>query len=441
MSVNTTTLLSLEQLFNQAINDDLEFDTTTNITTDNSVISTTLKNYDGGADDYFNDWWVYITEGNNEGVNRYISDYANATGTLTVRGDALAAETAAVTCRLSRYNRDRKIQALVRACEEVYSDFHLDLDEQTLVTGNILPDSHFEIWPSSSTMTWYTANTGGTGTLARTSAASSTRGGTYSAKFTASAANDYFEVDSEDYPRLLDLQGRTLDFYVQAMPETANDALIEIYTVDTAGSTQTLTSTTANGTTVFTELKLENQTLNDDLDYVSIRFKVTTNGKYVIFDDAWLGDGKLYEYLLPDDFVEGHLSRVHLQTYGTSDECFYDLQPFARSPGRVIPHEIISDGTNLYLKLLEPVPIERRLRLIGIKPLETLSADTDTITLKAEKIPALIAKARMIFWAREGEPVSSEDKSRFIDSYARAERDYYRLISKHRMPTPYEVVK
>jgi len=43
--------------------------------------------------------------------------------------------------------------------------------------------------------------------------------------------------------------------------------------------------------------------------------------------------------------------------------------------------------------------------------LETLSADTDTITIDAEKVPLLLAKAREIFWKREAAPASANDKA------------------------------
>src|SRR3990167_5524573 len=115
-----TALSLVEQRLSEQIGDWIEIDTTTNITTNNSIISTALTSYDGGRDDYFIDHYCYITEGNNAGVQRQISDYATTTGTLTVRGAALAAESGAVTIRLHRYNRDLYVNAVNDAVRETF---------------------------------------------------------------------------------------------------------------------------------------------------------------------------------------------------------------------------------------------------------------------------------------------------------------------------------
>ena len=443
MARNTTTFLVLKQLFNQSIGDDLEFDTTTNITTNNSILSTTLNQFDDGEDDHFNTWWVYITEGVNITKSRKISDYATSGGTLTVYGAALAAESAAVTCRLTRYNPDHAKQALIRACEEIYPTLFKSIDDQTLITGNIVPDASFEEWSSASALKWWTANGGGT--LAQTTTAGLYRGqlGSTSMKYTAGAANDYVYVSSKSYPRLLDLMGKTIDGYLWVYPQTANDGYLEFYTINAAGSTQTLTSTTANPLGTWTEIKHEDQTLNDDLVEVQIRCKIATNGQYAYFDDLYVNGMRLDEYLLPEDFFNGHLSEVHLQRTGYSDPAAYDLHPFIdQYKDRGLVFDIVDDGTYVYLKLLDGAPSNsRRLRLQGFKPLETLSADADTLTLDAHRIPLLIAKAREIFFEREEMPVSAEDTSRFQYGYKKAIYDYNRLFYKLRMAKPVELVK
>ncbi len=432
MALHTVTLLELEEYFSEQINDFLEFDTTANTTAGTSITSTTLKSYDDGAADYFNDWGVYLTEGNNITVQRKISDYTSTDGCLIVRGANLTADTQAVTCRLHRYDRTHITQAIVDACKEIYPSLHKRIDDMTLVAGNILPDAHFESWSSTSALTWYTKTTA---TLLQTSTAGLTRGGKYSAKITAGAANDYFYISSDTYPRLLELQDKTVNFYCQAYPETANDAYIVIYTIKHDGTTaQTLTSTTTNPAGYFTELKLESQVLNDDLEEIQIRFKVATNGQYVIFDDAFLNGLNLSEYLLPDTLRDGYLSQVLVQETGQSDEIFYDLHPFmSKYPGEDYPFDIISDGSNKYLKLLDIPLDERRMRLIGYQQLEEPSTDSTTVTIDTDKVDLLIAKARMLFWQREGTPVSAKDTSRYQSEYSRAERDYHNQLSLHRM--------
>uniref|UniRef100_A0A6M3LFC8 Uncharacterized protein n=1 Tax=viral metagenome TaxID=1070528 RepID=A0A6M3LFC8_9ZZZZ len=434
MSINTSTLILLEQLLMESCGDYLSFETTTNITTNKSVISTTLNQYDDGEDGYFDDRWIHIQGVTNPDVERKIGSttYDTATGTCYVYGANLVAEAAAMTCRITRYKREKYKTALLRAIEEVYGLglLYKAVDDLTLVTGNRAVDGHFESWSSATALTYWTASNI---TLAQTSTAGLTRGGTYSAKCTAGAANGYISIHSNTYPELLDFQGRTIDAYVQAYPQTANDANIVIYTKQADGTEQTLTSTTATPAGEFTEIKHESQTINDNLTDFEIRLKVTTNGQYVYYDDLYVGDRNLTRYLLPDSFVGGKLEQVWMQQTGQSNELFYDLNSFTRERGKQLAFVITSNGTNRYLELMEAPPNKRRLRLIGEAPLETLSATTDTITLDAWRIPLLIAKARMIFWERESVPVSSEDSSKFEYEYSKAARDYSRLLS-NKMP-------
>ncbi len=437
MALNTVTLLALEQKISEAIGDWLEFDTTTNITTNTSVISTTLRQFDNGRDDTFNNWWLYITEGNNITVERKVSDYATATGTLTVYGANLAAESGAVTCRIHRYQRTGITKAIVEACKESYPSIHKRIDNMTLITGNILPDNSFESWASTASLNYYTGSA--TATLLKTTTAGLIRGqrGSTSTKLTAGAASDYYEITSDTWPQLLDLMGRYVDFYTWAYPEVANDAKIQIYTLKADGTAQTLTSTTACPAAKWTELELESQSLNDDLVYVRIRWIVTTNAKYAYFDDAFLVGMPLSEYIVPAVFYGGRVDKLWIQTIGYSDEAAYDLQPFmSEDLARESAFNIISDGTDLYLKLSTMPTTGRRMRLFGIAPVESLSADADTITIDNRRVPLLIAKARMIFFSREATPASVQDSIRFEKEYYKAERDYRKLVTLQAMPIP-----
>lgn len=413
----TTTLLSLEQLLSESIGDWLEFDTSTNISTGSSnvVIASTLNNYDQQTDDYFKDWWLYITEGNNSGVSRRLREYQSATGTMKAVGSAFSAESSAVTVRLHRFDRRNKLRALNRAIEQLYPSLHRRLDDITLVTGNILPDGSFEWWTDSSTPKFYT---GSNATLAQTTTAGLYRGqrGTTSMKVTVSADNGYAYISSDSYPRLLDLMGRTVNFYCWSSPEVADEAAIVIYTKQADATAQTLTSTTTNPAGEYTKLELENQTLNDDLVEIQLRFKVATNTKYAYFDDAVLCGMNLSEYLLPEDFQDGHLSQVQFQTTGYSDEPMYDIQP--RYWRKEDFNPIIDDGTYKYLRLRRVPTNYHRLRLTGYKQLETLTADTDTISLDGERLNLIVAQAAFNLYQLERGVVSSEDKQRYDEEMA-----------------------
>lgn len=432
MAINTSTLLVLEALLMEACGDFLEFATTTNITTSLAVVSTTLRQYDDGDDGYFDDRWLHIQGVTNADVERKLGSttYATATGTCYVYGANLSAESAAVTCRITRYKREKYKTAILRAVEEIYPTLYKSVDDLTLITGNRAVDGHFESWSDATTLNDWTATNI---TLARTSTAGYTRGGTYSAKCTASAANGYISIHSNTFKELLEFQGRTIDAYVQALPEVADDPTIVIYTKDKDGTEQTLTSTTTCQADEFTEIKHESQAINDNLTDFEIRLKVATNGKYVYFDDLYVGDRNLTRYILPDSLVDGELEQVWMQTSGHSGELFYDLNSFTHERGKQLPFVVTSDGTDRYLELLTAPTNERRLRLIGHAPLETLSATTDTLTLDAWRMPLLIAWAEEIFWDREAVPVSAEDTSKFEYRAAKARAKKIRLLS-NKMP-------
>lgn len=426
----STTLLQMEQLVSEAIGDYLEFDTTTNIGAGTSVISTTLQSYDGGQNDYFNDWWVYITEGNNIAVLRQVSDYATASGTLTVRGANLAAEAGAVTCRLHRFNRDSKKRAINRALDKLYPTLHKRIDNMSLITGQHLPDNEFDSWSSSTALTWYTTSNV---TLARTTTAGLARRGAYCAKATASAGNGYFYVTSNSFPRLLDLMEQTVTFKCWVYPEVADDAWIQIYTVQADGTAQTLTSTTTCPAGKYTLLELEDQTLNDDLVEVQFRFGITTNAKYAYFCSPRVIANELHEYLLPDPFQDGHVSQCLVQMTGFADDMCDDLHPRFWDEQEF---RVRDDGTYKYIYLSDLNTTERRVRLYGYTPFDNYSADTDTIPLEGVRLNLIVAQSAINLYEMEQGPVSSQDKGRYAYEIGRWRDEFRRIVPHLTMTRP-----
>ncbi|KKL20596.1 hypothetical protein LCGC14_2453860, partial [marine sediment metagenome] len=309
--MGTTALSVLEQRLSETVDDWISVSTTTNITTNTSVISTNLNSYDFAQDDFFNDWYVWIDGTNNVGVERKISNYATSSGTITVYGAALAAESGAVTIRVAKYEQRQKDLAINRGIEQLYPAVQQPLDDITLITGNIAPNAHFDGQSTSGTPDkWAHTNT--------TGAAETTIiwNGSRAVKVTATSANGYLLLTSATYRRLLDLMNKTISVRVMAYPETADDATIVIYTEQADGTSQTLTSSTSAPAGAYTRLELEDQELNDDLVLVEIRLKIATDTKYVIFDDLQINGHNIYELLLPLDFQNGDLERVYVQRYG-----------------------------------------------------------------------------------------------------------------------------
>ena len=239
--MTTTACSTLVERIHKDIGDWLSEDTTTNIAANTSVLSTALNKWDRGNDDHFNRWYLYITEGNNIGVERMISDYATATGTNTVYGGVLAAEAGAVTINWWRYSRTNTLIAINNAIREIYPELYRHIDDTTLIAGNWLPNAHFEKWSLTTVPDSYALTNA---TSAENNTAGNYRGATASVKVTASAANGYLYITSDTYPRLLDLMGKTIDFKCWVKPEVVNDATLVIYTLQADATAQTLTSTT-----------------------------------------------------------------------------------------------------------------------------------------------------------------------------------------------------
>ena len=446
MAQLTTALSVLETRLGQAIDDNLEVILTTAIAANNSIISTNLTSYDGGRDSYFVDWWVYITDKANITVQRQISAYTSSTGTLTVRGAALLTDGANLaTIRIHRYNRDKYVQSLNDTSRELYGMglFWKDLDVIELVTGNILPNAHFRDWTASTIPDKYTLQDANITATASTTAGTY-RGGGKSMKALAGAggAGKYIYISSDTYPRLLDLAGQTVNMYVWALPEVANDAYMEIYTVKADGTTtQTLTSTTTNPAGEFTLLKLESQAINEDIVELQVRFKVATASKYVYFDHARVTGGNVQELLLPTDFQIGAVSNIEIQSSGsgyggtsTSALACDDLHPTRWSP--VFDWDIISDGTDKYLKLGQVWSSSHLIRLKGKAPLTTLSAFTDTIEIGGEYLNTYLAYAKYKLFQAIESPVSSQDIGRYETQSAKAYGEFMRLSNIRMTQSP-----
>ncbi len=224
-----------------------------------------------------------------------------------------------------------------------------------------------------------------------------------------------------------------VDFKCWVKPEVANDATLVIYTIKPDGTAQTLSSTTTCPAGYWTQLLLTDQTLNSGLSEIQFRFKITTNAKYVYFDDARVIGNRVSEYLLPTTLLNGDVDQVFTQIGGTgvnTDACD-DL--FSDKWDKSFYWDIKEDGTDRFL-YLDDSSILKRIRLVGRAPLETLSAQTDTLSLnEGTGTEALIALAAHLLLSAHARPMGSDDVSRtkLEDSYAY--QDYQRLIRKNRM--------
>jgi len=118
----------------------VEAATTTNITTDDKVISTNLQD-DYGVDDTFNGWYVMLlndsdgSTSSNNGIVRRVEDYAGSSGQLTIAGANLSAEDETTDLILSRFNPDHVKSWYNRVRQNLFPEMAIIRDHQLLVTG------------------------------------------------------------------------------------------------------------------------------------------------------------------------------------------------------------------------------------------------------------------------------------------------------------------
>lgn len=430
MGINTHTQLELTRLLNQTIGDDTRVSTTTDITTDTKIISTELQQYDGGQDGYFDDRWAYIEDENNAGIERLTGSttYATATGTLTCYGSNFTADSNAATVRVQRHQPANCKLAIRRAVEQIYPNVHKRFDNLTLITGNALPNAHFEDQSTAGTPDKYT--------LSNVTGAAETsiiRGGGKSIKLTASSADGYMYVDSTDWPMLLDLGGRSIDMYAWVYPETADDAYMDVQYTKEDGTSATVSTTTSNDAGAWSRISREDIDIPENISQIQFRFRVSTNGQYVVFDDARVMGKPLQDLLLPDELIDGNIQQVLVQGSGEADDIVDDIRGYNFFP---VSARIIPRGSDVLLHLTYPSTSDRRIQIIGYKPLETLSADTDTITLDTHRLNLIIAYAAHLLYEMEKGSPGTEERDRYEQESRYWLSKYYQMLPRLAMGRP-----
>ena len=114
--------------------------TTTNITTNQLVVSTGLQSR-YPKDDYFVGWYCYFENSGADTANhsfadeRFVTDYAASSGTLTVAGPALSAASGATDFTLHRVSPVELHRFYNRARQDLYPQIGTFNDVATVVTG------------------------------------------------------------------------------------------------------------------------------------------------------------------------------------------------------------------------------------------------------------------------------------------------------------------
>ena len=255
----------------------------------------------------------------------------------------------------------------------------------------------------------------------------------------STAANGYGYIDSDSFPRLLDLRGKTISFKSWAYPSTANDAFLTVAYEDEDGTETTANSITACPANVFTLLEKEGVAVPDDITKIGFRCRVKTSGKNAYFDSARVTGMDLKDYLLPETLQDGEVKQVYIQTDGNSDDICDDLHP--RSWDRVFGYSTYNDGTYEWIRLPSFYSKNRQIGLIGTSPLSTVTNFTDTTQIDGKEVDLLTAYAAFkLFMKEEGVP-SSEDTGRYTKNQRKYLDEYNRLKPSLRMIQPRGTMK
>jgi len=426
--MGTTTGLTLFQRLSQDLGDYISFATTTPIAATKLVVSTTLNEHDWGQNGSFNNWYILIDGVTNAEVVRRLGStaYVSSSGTLYVYGANLQVEAANKTCYLTKYSFTDYLRAINKAARTVCPNLHQKVNNRQLITGNLMPCFN---WLTTATLAHYTSPAG---TLLKIATAGSTLNGKTSAKVTGSGANDKLELDSNNYPPLLDCMGQAIEVRVWVQAEVANDADITIIETENDGvTTNTNTSTTTCAAGQWTLLELD-RTLDSDLTRIQIQLRVNTTTKYAIWGEPRLTGIPVYEYILPDDFDDGVVSQVRMQSSSLADDPCDDMNP--RFGGttiypRVISRYFLDGGTEYnFLSIGNDYVDNYRLELVGYAPLSNaLTGLTSTIEIDGKEVELLLPKAKAeLAKIIKGTP-SSQDTAVFTQMQYEGELEYERL--------------
>ena len=112
------------------------FSTTTTVTTNTSVVSTGLTDRGFSVDDILNDFYIRITSGNNDNAIRRISDFTGSSGTITVTGTNLEADSGTgTTFEIYRYDPNLLLDTLQSGAQSAFPSLYVEINDRNTTLG------------------------------------------------------------------------------------------------------------------------------------------------------------------------------------------------------------------------------------------------------------------------------------------------------------------
>jgi len=376
------------------------------------------------------DMYDLITESGHASVDeeRQISSLAGSTGILTVLAHDNTTGTGMDYEVHRLFTASDKRRALVAAARMAWPHIHEKIWDESMVSGNWLKDGSFEIWTSSSALTYWTTTTS---TIAKTTSATNFKHGATSCKIDTAAGTIKQSISNWD--DLKRLAGQTGTFSMQAKCDTASCLRLSI--TDGVG-TQTYSSY-HTGDSAWTQDDPRNDSMyaqmfidwNPTEITFTIHHEVAAGTSYV--DDARV--------------IGPYQPRLFIETLGLSQEkpIQVEIEPYNYSTDE--PWAIVFNSrldTELgYIYLPSSVQRDRRLRIKGIGYLDFLDSSgdsgtdwADTININSPQTDILIAQAIVYLYTQMSLPNFSRSTKRdFQEMLVFWEGELRRRIGKHGM--------
>jgi hypothetical protein len=402
----STSLLEAEQELSKQLGDYWS-STTTGAGTNSTLVDTALKAKE-------NDWisgdcWAFLIEEPAGAAaiydERKATSLDNDDGTLTTLAFAAAPGTG-IDYEVHRlFSPSEKRRALVYAARAIYPSSFTEVRDESRVSGNWLKDGSFEIWTSSSALTYWTASTV---TVTKTTSSPYYKHGATSCKLSGSAG--YIVQSISNWDDLKRLAGKSVTFTVQGYSTTASSLRLAIY-----DGTTTTYSDYHDGDSTWTE---DNDPLEVQADIqdnpTAIEFRIYFASGTAYVDDARVIGPDGARIYIGDLGLTGNKPHQVLREKSNYDE---------GEPWYLI-HGITYDQTNGYMNLPDSVPSDYRLRILGTKYLNFYDSSgdvgtdwEDTIAIDSPQLDILVAEAAIYLYTQMVMPNYEAGES---DQFARA---------------------
>ncbi|KKN74736.1 hypothetical protein LCGC14_0387780 [marine sediment metagenome] len=378
------------------------------------------------------DMYDLITESGHASVDeeRQISSLVGSTGILTVLAHDNTTGTSMDYEVHRLFTASEKRIALIAAARMAYPDIHEKIWDESLVSGNWFKDGSFEIWTSSSALTYWTTTTS---TITKTTSSPYYKHGATSCKISTAAGTVKQSISNWD--DLKRLAGHTVTFSIQAWCDTASCLRVSI---NDGVNSQTYSSYhTGDSAWTNDDPRVDSMYAQQFIDWNATEITLTIHHE-IAAATSYVDDARA---------IGPYQPRLFIDQLGLAQEkpVQVEIEPYNYSTDE--PWSIVFNSrldTELgYIYLPSSVQRDRRLRIKGIGYLDFLvsgASSTDwaaTININSPQTDILIAQAIVYLYTRKSLPNFSRSTNEdFQNTVNYWERELKKRIGKFGMEIP-----